>query len=97
MIVNINEALSVNTNQIDIVLYPVYNMRKSKSNKAYDTFQTKVELSKKDKKFYDFTNSRDGIKSLIVLSDGLTIATSLTREAITLKLANNKKPKSANK
>lgn len=97
MIVDITETLSLNTNQIDVILYPVYNARISKSSHAFDTIQSKVDLAQKQNRFFDFTNKRDGIKSLIVLSDGTVIGTSLTRDVIAFKLENKRKHKIANK
>ena len=93
---DISEVLSVNNEKIEIVLYPVRNAKVSRSSHAYETIRSKVAYARKRQKFYDFTNDRDGIKSLMVFSSGIVIATSLTREKIALLLSQQRRTKVRN-
>lgn len=90
---DVSEVLSVNPDHIDIILYPVHNSKVSRSSYAYETIQNKTALARKHQKFFNFTNKRDGIKSIMVLSSGIYVATSLTRDKINMILSNKRHTK----
>lgn len=95
-IADISETLSIDNEKIELILYPVRNSKVSTSSHAFETIQNKVAYARKRQKFYDFTNKRDGIKSIIVLSSGIFIATSLTRKKIAPLLSNLRHAKEKN-
>ena len=90
---DISEVLSFNADHIDLILYPVRNSKISRSSHAYETIQDKLAQARKHSKYYDFTNARDGIKALVILSSGVMIGLSLTREKINLSLDNKRNTK----
>ena len=94
MFVQFSETLCLNLNQIYMILYPVHNAIANNSNHAIETIESKIAQARKHNHYYDFTNDRDRIKSLIILSNGSICATSLTKAKIDLILANKRKPKS---
>lgn len=91
--VYIIEAFSINADLVESVFYPAYNVRTSRSSHSYETIQKKIDYARRYNRFFDFTNERDKIKSLLLMTDGNVYATSLTREKIEDAIANKRKPK----
>lgn len=90
-IVKISEALSIDADSIESVLYPTLNVRKSRSSHAYETMKKRVEYARRYNKLYDITNSRDQIKSMLIMKSGTVYITSLTCQKIEDAISNKRK------
>ncbi len=81
-LINITNALSINVDHIDQVLFLPYYVKSSKTNNTYNTIKNIVIHAKRHYKYYDYTNNRDGVKTIIILINGDVCALSLSSEKL---------------
>lgn len=81
-LVSITEALTINTDHISTVHYLTHNTTTSKTNHASKTIQAIVTQAQELNRYYDFTNKRDRLKAVIILSNGSVYGVSFTRDKL---------------
>ena len=92
-LVKVTEALTINIDYIVQILAISHNTKASKSSHTYSTIQATVNQAKKHYRYFDYTNERDGIKTIIILTNGDVCGTSLTSEKLIPILTGKSKPK----
>jgi hypothetical protein len=80
---NITNAININMDLIVLILE--FNSR-NKDASGGDAVKKAIETAKRKGKYFDFTNDRDGLKTIIVFTDGIVCGYSYKKETIISKI-----------
>lgn len=84
---SVSTACCINTDLITMILEA--NNYDSRANNIDETIKNTVAFAKKKGRYYDMTNERDGLKTVVVFSDGIVCGFSLTQNKFIEKIMSN--------
>ena len=84
---SISTACCINSDRIAMILEA--NNYDSRANNIDETIKNTIASAKKKGKYYDITNDRDGLKTIVVYTDGLVCGFSLTQSKLIEKIMSN--------